>query len=70
VTSPDIQLTCYPNPTSGTSKVGFTLNSDEKVWLGLYDNQGRALKIWSVDGIKGLNLIDVNLKDIVVEIIL
>ncbi|MGX7689382.1 T9SS type A sorting domain-containing protein [Flectobacillus roseus] len=63
VTSPDIQLTCYPNPTSGTSKVGFTLNSDEKVWLGLYDNQGRALKIWSVDGIKGLNLIDVNLKD-------
>ncbi len=65
VTSPIIDLSCYPNPFSNSTRLSFNLNDDLDVFLEVFNIQGQ--KIHSIiDGVKmpeGANEVEWNIDD-------
>lgn len=53
----------YPNPTNGKVNVSFTLQTDESIWLNLYDSQGKSILITNFEGKVGHNVVEFDLQN-------
>ena len=58
------QFNLYPNPTTGSVKVQFDLNSEESVSIQLKDMTGRVVEQQSASGSQGFNQLDMELSDL------
>ena len=57
-------LNLYPNPTETLTKIEFVSPSDEEIRIELRDVVGRVVKAFDYKAIKGIQIIDIDLKDL------
>jgi len=59
----DNEIRLYPNPTTGKTKIIFTVQKDENVWFNLYDTKGENLELSDYEGKTGYNVVEIDLRN-------
>ncbi len=57
-------ITAYPNPVSGHSNVGLTMDNAETINISIYRSMGNLLKVVRVEGVRGQNHLSIPTVDL------